>query len=115
MLRIVNPLQLGLYSGPASTWTGGRMFFSRLTSCLLAVPLGILSLHSTLSAQTSRGAVTGLVTDPQKAGVPNAQVELIGLATNVSRSTRTNESGLYRFDAVDPGGYKLTVEAVGFH
>jgi len=74
----------------------------------------MFALHAPLSAQTSRGAVTGLVTDPQKAAVPNAKVALIGLATNVSRSTRANEAGLYRFDAVDPGGYKLTVQATGF-
>src|SRR5215471_8480562 len=91
------------------------MYLFRLPLRLVAVPLGILALHSALSAQTSRGAVTGLITDPQKADVPNAKVTLIGLATNVSRTTRTNESGLYRFDAVDSVAYKLTVEATGFH
>jgi hypothetical protein len=67
-----------------------------------------------LNAQTSRGTVSGLITDEQKAAIPGATVDLTSLATNVTRSTSTNESGLYRFDAVDPGEYKLTVKSAGF-
>src|SRR5437868_12918124 len=71
-------------------------------------------LNTPAPGQTSRGTVTGLVTDPQKAAIPNAKVDLTGTATNVTRSTRTNEAGLYRFDAVDPGPHKLTVQSTGF-
>ncbi len=67
-----------------------------------------------LSAQTSRGTVTGLVVDSQKSAVPNAAVELTGLATNNTRTTETNGAGLYRFDAVDPGAYRVTVKSKGF-
>lgn len=78
-----------------------------------------LSFYSTLlalaaAAQTSRGTVTGLVNDAQKAAIANAPVELANLATGVSRSTQSNESGLYRFDAVDPGEYRVTVKMPGF-
>jgi hypothetical protein len=81
---------------------------------LLRVAICVFLGVNALIAQTSRGTVTGLVTDAQKAAVPNAIVELTGLATNVSRMTETNEAGLYRFEAVDPGEYKLTVKAPGF-
>ena len=64
--------------------------------------------------QTSRGTVTGLVTDSQKAAIPDASVDLTSSSTNVTRSTQTNESGLYRFDAVDPGKYTLQVKTTGF-
>src|SRR5438132_838989 len=78
---------------------------------------GLLSLGFFLAgisfAQTSRGTVTGLVRDPQKASVPNARVDLTGVGTNVTRSTQTNDSGLYRFDAVDPGVYRIEVKAPG--
>jgi hypothetical protein len=67
-----------------------------------------------LTAQTSRGTVSGFVTDPQDAAVPAATVELTALETNVTRTTRSNEAGLYRFEAVDPGTYKLAVRAKGF-
>lgn len=67
----------------------------------------ILSLH----AQTSRATVAGLVTDPSGAAVANADVELKGAIT---RSTKTTESGVYRFDAVDPGLYTVSVKQPGF-
>jgi len=65
-------------------------------------------------AQTSRATVSGIVSDPQAAVIPGASVELVGSLTGVKRETKTNEAGLYRFDAVDPGEYKLTVTAPGF-
>src|SRR5438105_13551925 len=51
-----------------------------LLSLCFGIQLGVV-------AQTSRGTVTGLVTDPQKAAVANATVELTGNATNVVRRT----------------------------
>ena len=73
-----------------------------------------LALAAVASAQTSRGTVSGLVTDSQKGVIPAATVDLTNLSTNVSRSTQTNEAGLYRFDAVDPGQYSLQVKSTGF-
>ena len=77
---------------------------------------GIFALvaATTVSAQTSRGTVTGIVTDPQGAVVAGAEIELKNTATNQIRTTTTNDSGLYRFDAVDLGIYDLTVKAKGF-
>lgn len=65
-------------------------------------------------AQTSRGTVTGLVVDSQRAAIAAASIELTNTTTNVTRSTQTNGSGLYRFDAVDPGIYTLQVKNTGF-
>jgi outer membrane receptor protein involved in Fe transport len=73
-----------------------------------------LFLAGTLAGQTSRGTVTGLVTDTSKAAVPSATAELTALATNTTRTTESNAAGLFRFDAVDPGAYKLTVKLTGF-
>jgi hypothetical protein len=84
--------------------------FIRKASLIVAVALMINGISI---AQTSRGTVTGLVSDVQKATVPNAKVDLTGTGTNVTRTTQTNEAGLFRFDAVDPGTYKIEVKAVG--
>ncbi len=65
-------------------------------------------------AQTSRGTVTGLVADPKGAVIPGATVELMNKDTNQTRTSTTNESGLYRFDAVDLGQYDLKISATGF-
>ncbi|MBV9679406.1 MAG: carboxypeptidase regulatory-like domain-containing protein, partial [Acidobacteriaceae bacterium] len=43
--------------------------------------------------------------DSTKAAVVNAAVDLNNEETKVTRSTNTNEAGIYRFDAVDPGNY----------
>jgi hypothetical protein len=71
-------------------------------------------LTTSAFAQTSRGTITGVVTDATLAGVPNATVNLIDQERNTTRSTQSNESGLYRFDAVDPGNYVLEVKKEGF-
>src|SRR5215510_8943967 len=65
-------------------------------------------------AQTSRGTVTGTVLDPSGAVVGGAHVTLTGVETGARLSTDSNESGIYRFDAVDLGVYDLTVTQPGF-
>ncbi len=66
------------------------------------------------AAQTSRATITGIVTDPQAAVVPGATVEITGALTGIKRETKSNDAGLYRFDAVDLGEYRLSVSAPGF-
>lgn len=84
-------------------------------SPMARVVLALVALLGTsLSAQTSRGTVTGVVTDATSAAVPNATVEIVNRETNVTRTTQTNEQGVYRFDAVDPGTYDVNVKAQGF-
>jgi hypothetical protein len=65
-------------------------------------------------AQTSRGTVSGTVTDPTGAVISGANVTLTNTATTVSRSTVTNNEGIYRFDAVDLGDYTIKFTATGF-
>ena len=76
--------------------------------------LSILTCSAVLLAQSSRGTVTGIVEDASKAAVSNAGVDLSNEQTKVVRSTHTNDSGIYRFDAVDPGVYSMTVTGTGF-
>src|SRR5579859_7674893 len=65
-------------------------------------------------AQTSRGTLTGIITDSSGAVIANATVTITQSATNLKRQTTTNEAGVYRFDAVDLGTYALSVSAAGF-
>jgi len=66
-------------------------------------------------AQTiSSAVVLGTVTDPSKAVVPNAQVELRNIETNVTATQNTNNSGQYFFPSVQPGSYRITVKKEGF-
>jgi len=58
--------------------------------------------------------VTGTVTDPSGAAVPNAAVTLSDAATGTSQKGETNAEGSYRFAFVPPGSYKVSVSAGGF-
>ena len=71
-------------------------------------------LPALLAAQESRGAITGRVTDPQGAVVPNAQVAVTNTQTNETRRTVTNETGYYEVNFLEPSTYTITVEAPGF-
>ena len=74
----------------------------------------VFLLCITLQAQDYRGRVQGVVTDTSHASVPAATVVLTNTATGVRATRQTNETGLYRFDYVDPGTYTLSVEMTGF-
>ena len=75
----------------------------------------LLSLSLSVTwGQTSRGTITGIIADPTGASVPNASVEITHETTGVTRSTTTNDSGFYRFDAVDLGTYTVSVKQTGF-
>src|SRR5712692_8573234 len=82
----------------------------------VAVMLGgllVLSVPAAL-AQTSKGTVTGTVMDPTGAVIPGATVTLTNKETSVTRETKTNEAGIYRFDAVDLGTYRVTAKVDHF-
>ena len=90
-----------------------KLSLSRLGTGFFAVFLIIL-LSVPISGQTSRGTVTGTVSDPTGAVVPGATVELTNVATGIARTTTTNNVGIYRFDAVDLGAHNIKITMAGF-
>ncbi len=86
---------------------------------MMTTKIGLLLATGLLCAsvalpQTSRGTVTGNVTDPSGAVIVGAEVILTNTLTNLSRTTTTNGEGLYRFEAVDLGTYSVKVASAGF-
>src|SRR5262245_10652628 len=75
--------------------------------------LGALVFLPAAWPQASSSTVRGSVTDPHQAVVPHASITLTNTATNVSRSTLSNEAGVYVFPGVFPGPYRLTAESPG--
>ena len=65
-------------------------------------------------AQSSSSGLNGVVTDPSGAAVPNADVKLTNVDTNVERDTKTNGSGNYFFNNVPPARYTLVITARSF-
>lgn len=78
--------------------------------------LVLLSLVSalTVSAQTDRGAIVGVVTDVTGAVIPGAQVAATRVGTNTTSNTTTTATGNFAIPALRPGEYTLTIEAPGF-
>lgn len=64
-------------------------------------------------AQIDRANISGVVTDPTGAVVPDALVELTSLDMGVSRDMRTRADGIYR-PSVLAGMYLPTVTKDGF-
>ncbi|MCI0338570.1 MAG: TonB-dependent receptor [Acidobacteria bacterium] len=90
----------------------------KLTAKVLGVCLLILgsvfSLPATASAQTYTATVTGTVTDPNGASVPNVKVTAINQGTKLEYNAHTNDSGLYSIPFLPAGNYVLVTEVTGF-
>src|SRR5712691_2683248 len=81
----------------------------------LLVSLVAFLLSATCAwAQTGTSSVVGTILDPQGKPVPAAKVTLINVATNTMRSTQSSGTGVYLFDLITPGDYRIEVEAKGF-
>lgn len=84
----------------------------------ILVWLGLLIvLASSLPAQKISATLTGIVSDPSNAVVPNAQVKLRNESSGSERVSVTNGEGYFAFAGVDVGdySYELSVTAPGFH
>lgn len=67
-----------------------------------------------LFAQSEQTSITGTVTDSSGAIVPDANVTMRNLATNIVTRAPTNSAGLYFIQSLPPGTYELVVEKSGF-
>lgn len=85
-----------------------------MRSKVLILLVALFSFSLTAAAQTSRGTVSGVVSDPAGAVVSGANITLTSAETGLSRNTTSNEEGYYRFEAVDLGTYSVNIAATGF-
>ena len=63
---------------------------------------------------SSTGTILGRVSDVSDAAVANANVTVTNTATGNTHKLQTNQSGEYTVPELQPGPYKVTVEAPGF-
>ncbi len=85
-----------------------------MSSRMITILVCALLLQVAAFGQAMDGNLVGTVRDASGAVVSAAKVELLNAATGVTSTANTNEIGLYRFNNILPGSYKLTVEATGF-
>src|ERR1700676_1721218 len=88
-----------------------RRKFSVVVPLFLA--MGIL-LSSHAYAQISGATLSGTVTDPSGAVVPQATMTIKNVATGITRSNTTSTAGFYSAPNLLPGMYEVKAEAQGF-
>jgi len=93
-----------------SAFSSGRLWVRTLLVaclCLILVP-------SMIGQSSSTGALTGTVKDPSGGVIPNASVTLTNLNTGAVRTATSGADGTYRFTLLQPGNYRIRMEAAGF-
>jgi hypothetical protein len=86
----------------------------RFIHFLNLVGLALLASSPIFSQSISSGTVTGTVTDPSGAVISDAGVQLRNSVTGYEQSTKTDNTGAFRFNNVPHNPYRLTVTADGF-
>ena len=65
-------------------------------------------------AQEDRATVTGTVTDPSGATIPDASIEINSAATGFRREVKTNDSGAFLIPGLQIGTYEVAIRKDGF-
>src|ERR1700750_1008252 len=85
-----------------------------LSFCLLVVSLITSVPPARAQSLGGAGTVTGVVTDPNGAVVPNASVTISNPVTGYTRTVNADADGSFRFNDVPPNNYHINVSATGF-
>jgi len=83
-------------------------------SWLLLTTFTLLLFSVSALAQSTTGRILGTLTDPSGAAVAGATVVVTDVQRGTSRTMTTDESGDYAAPDLQPGTYKIHVEARGF-
>jgi Carboxypeptidase regulatory-like domain/TonB dependent receptor/TonB-dependent Receptor Plug Domain len=81
---------------------------------LALVGVGLLLITASIWAQVAGATLSGTVTDASGAVVPQAQILIKNVATDISTTAVTNSDGLYSAPNLLPGKYEVTTAAPGF-
>jgi hypothetical protein len=82
----------------------------RYLVCIVMFSLGSIPV----SAQDTRGTISGTVTDPQGGVLPGASVIVSNTGTGTVTRLATNSRGYYEAPLLLPGVYRVTIERTGF-
>src|SRR4030095_17208680 len=97
---------------PASNKIGriGEVVLMRFAGVLCSFVLGA----AVLLAQSERGSISGIVTDPSGAAVASAALSVVSLDTNATVRAVTTGTSEYNAPNLQPGIYRVEITAAGF-
>src|SRR5258708_39258234 len=95
-----------------SGWKEGNGMRRRVATALLA--LLVAAGAAVARAQVLYGTLTGNGTDSSGAALAGAQVTAANTQTGDSQVQTSDSSGIYRFPALSPSTYKVTITGQGF-
>jgi len=99
----------------SSTFSGFRKLAGRESWRFIALTV-LAFLFASLQAfgQGQTATLLGTVTDSSGAVLPNVNITITNTATGVTKTSVTNEAGVYTFPAVQIGTYDVKATAQGF-
>ena len=107
--------------GPKRSWLVRKfseedlMIFKRILLMVIALAVVVGLVPARLAAQTqTTGDITGTVTDPSGAAIPDAKVTIKSVEKGWVQESLTNASGVYRFFLTSPGNFSVTAAHKGF-
>ncbi|MBA3769992.1 MAG: TonB-dependent receptor, partial [Blastocatellia bacterium] len=86
-------------------------YFRYLSAIMISL---VFSMGTLLAQSTLTGGITGRITDPQSAIIPNATVKVTNLGTNAEVTVTATEDGGYRVTNLIPGTYRVEVSSGSF-
>jgi len=89
---------------------------SLLYGLVFAIGLSMLLSFSAspVLGQAATGTLDGTVTDQQGAVIAGAEIKMVDVTTNSTRSVTSNDVGRYTIVNIPPGTYDITVTKTGF-
>ncbi len=99
---------------PSTRPAAGKSRRARSATRTAALSASLLLLPFAAHAQGTTASLSGTVTDPTGAVIPNAIVTLKNQASGDTRPGKSNGAGDFTFSAVPVGNYEIDITAPGF-
>jgi len=91
-----------------------RFILPNILRPLFPLTFVLVLSYSAFGQSLTAGTVSGIVTDPNNAVVPNATVTIENSVTAYKQTVNTGTDGVYRFDNVPLNNYVFSASASGF-
>src|SRR4051794_19385579 len=90
------------------------MFTKSVVPCFAVAAVFVSFCVAPASAQTSMGRISGTVADASGAAVPDAKITVVNVDTQGTRTTSTDNNGLYTVTNLPIGNYTVEAAKEGF-